>query len=103
MLQIFITGVVFMLVSRSRQLCLCLKHVEHQTVVMVGKKALTKLYADAVLLLILYCKMITEPRSVSIAQWLERRLPNLAVMGSSPGRDRHICACHVEVKLPPDK
>ena len=24
-------------------------------------------------------------------------------VGSSPGGDRHICACHVEVKLPPDK
>ena len=41
--------------------------------------------------------------TVSIAQWLERRPPNPAVVGSSPGRDRHICACHVEVKLPPDK
>ena len=28
--------------------------------------------------------------------------PNPAVVGSSPGGDRHICACHVEVKLPPD-
>ena len=29
--------------------------------------------------------------------------PNPAVVGSSPGGDRHICACHVEIKLPPDK
>ena len=28
--------------------------------------------------------------TVSIAQWLERRPPNLAVVGSSPGGDRHI-------------
>ena len=41
--------------------------------------------------------------SDSIAQWLERRPPNTAVVGSSPGGDRHICACHIEVKLPPDK
>ena len=40
---------------------------------------------------------------VSIAQWLERRPPNPAIVGPSPGGDRHICACHVEVKLPPDK
>ena len=41
--------------------------------------------------------------SVSIAQWLERRPLNPAVVGSSHGGDIHICACHVEVKLPPDK
>ena len=41
--------------------------------------------------------------SDSIAQWLERRPPDPAVMGSSPGGDIHICAWNVEVMLPPVK
>ena len=37
--------------------------------------------------------------SASKAQWLERQPSNPAVMGSSPGGDGHICACHVKVKI----
>ena len=37
--------------------------------------------------------------TVSIAQWLECRPSNPAVVGSSPGGDGHICASHCEVKI----
>ena len=40
-----------------------------------------------------------DHKSASISKWLERRQSNPAVMGSSPGRDGQICACHVEVKI----
>ena len=39
-------------------------------------------------------------RYESIAQWLERQPPNPGVVGSSPGGDKHICACHVDVDVP---
>ena len=33
----------------------------------------------------------------SIAQWLEPRPSDPAVVGSSPGWGRYTCACHIEV------
>ena len=35
--------------------------------------------------------------SASIAQWLEPRSSDPAVVGLSPGWGGHICACHIEV------
>ena len=38
-----------------------------------------------------------------IAQWLERRPSNPAVVRSNLGGDGHICACHMGSIVPPGK